>query len=99
MSGDFRFGDGRRDDLGTPMKREAFYCDGCGVEKKDVNRWWLLRGDCGMVSIESWKSLSGDSYVHACGEKCALEMASRWMQSGKLVADKASPAAKDGSAA
>jgi hypothetical protein len=74
------------------MKREIILCDNCSREKGEVNHWYMLAPMIGagneIITVTRWSDAAIENFKHACGEKCALEMASRWMQSGKLIADK-----------
>jgi hypothetical protein len=68
------------------MKIEKIVCDNCEVEKKDTNHWWMVGITADVNGLYICKL--GDTLnkvTHACGQKCALEMASRWMTTGNLV--------------
>jgi hypothetical protein len=66
------------------MRSVKITCDGCGVEKKDVNHWFQVDTSDLRFSVYTWRDQGGDdSTVHLCGESCAQKAFQKWMESVK----------------
>ena len=64
-------------------------CDNCQVEKKESNHWFKillqLEGRLVLAKNGITEEEKAGREVDACGEKCVLAIASRWMETGSTV--------------
>jgi hypothetical protein len=67
-----------------------FICDYCGIQKKDVNAWWLRLPDIDLPNLDSrgfclirWDNSTADQagVEHICGQECAGRAMAKWMSS------------------
>lgn len=67
-----------------PIVRQ-YKCDGCGAEKKEANRWWVLRIthlEITLMTLERAESVGiQDTDLIMCGQGCVTKKISEWMGS------------------
>ena len=68
------------------MIEQKITCDVCGVERKAVNHWYLVRANGSGFHLPTQRK-TGDKDV--CGQSCAHKMLDRWLATRSL--DKETP--------
>lgn len=65
-------------------------CDECGQHKNDANHWFVVcsprwKGGVDMLKMSDMSSGS-DVFplAHLCGQKCAMTVFQRWMDTGSI---------------
>ena len=63
------------------MFKPTYYCDGCGIQKKETNHWLALREarDCSQIftrlEVRAFNDCGPDD-VHICGHDCLIKKVS-----------------------
>lgn len=70
-------------------RKIVFTCDVCGAEKKETNNWFdvfvqLDAENVEHMEIHHFDLEAEDQHFTVCGERCAIRLLSRWMQTGSL---------------
>jgi len=60
---------------------ETTKCDVCGVQRKEVNHWYLVRANRSGLHFPRKRAL-GDKDV--CGQACAHLLLDRWLATGSI---------------
>ena len=63
------------------MIDETTKCDVCGVQRKEVNHWYLVRANRSGLHFPRKRAL-GDKDV--CGQACAHLLLDRWLATGSI---------------
>ena len=74
------------------------FCDFCGKEKRDVNKWWkvLINGSDNFVLMPAHyqEKLDPGNVKDACGMQCATQGMSRYMSYGNMEDVQVAPKGK-----
>lgn len=64
--------------------RNATFCDNCGIEKKEVNHWWVIDANAKtksmfIIPLENAGNVFGRNYIRikACGLECLAKLESK----------------------
>jgi hypothetical protein len=70
------------------MKVASWTCDGCGVQKGEMNHWWLVDGrDLNKFICGPWNETAAgiEGFRHICSENCAIKELSQWLGKKKAA--------------
>jgi hypothetical protein len=62
---------------GGCMRKTTYYCDSCGVQKQDSNRWWTTREDDEGWTLSPFHNGVGQKVY--CGQQCAMKSLAEYM--------------------
>ena len=64
---------------------KQYKCDGCGGEKREANKWWVLWLGTGMLNLQTLEQAERtgltDGMLILCGHECASKKVSQFMGS------------------
>ena len=63
------------------MIKPTFYCNVCGAERKQTNRWWTAWTSQGSLILRPHQEGDvSDDMTHLCGEVCAHKYLGQFME-------------------